>query len=686
MSYFVFQWPWMLLLLVGLVPLYLLERRSSVEKEAVRSALGAGPVAGLAISARLRGLAMVCLVLALARPGYAPVRQSVSTAGRDVVFVLDVSRSMLAEDVHPSRLESAKQGIRDCLASLDSERAGLVVYAGSSNIACPLTRDSKFVRFMVDQAQPRSVDFGGSFLQSAVEKAVDQVFSDERRGFQDMIVLTDGGDHGPGMDKVADLLNQHGVELLVVGLGDTDVAARIPVLDDEGKAAYLEHEGEVVRTKLEDESLRQLCGLVRGGQYFGAGTSPFHLGDVYRGFSEGKATEGRIGDDDFVVYREGAYWLMPIGLILLLLPEWRGRSALAGGMTALLLATPQVRGDETVPGEFSEAVRLMGLGRPGEAVPILGELAAQDGLTPRQLGVLAFNRALALTLQLEKDAGLPARQRLEMARQVQGDFLDAVRLDPGLQRAAMRLDEVAALVAGIEAEVAEEERQDQEIQEALAALIERLEKLLEGQQNLLADTRTQGPPARGRGNAAAAPVPADAGDRARQASLRQKNLRIEAESISDELKELETQLAVPGTPGVLEQPVKLMSQAVNAQLTVEDGLRAWEAWPATQPLQRRCIELIEEVLSLLANSSSDESEDGEYEDEGDYEDWDESAEGEGDPSSMAMDGDFSAGNSTQPLPLPNLSAEEILKEEIGNQQFRQQQRAKANAGEVERDW
>ena len=132
----------------------------------------------------------------MARPGYSPERLSISRTGRDVVFALDVSQSMLTEDVAPSRLEVAKQAVRDALNTFSNERVGLVVYAGSATIMCPLTYDYDFVRYMLEQTHTRSADFGGTTLQSAVEKVVDQVLMADRAGVQDLVVMTDGGDHG----------------------------------------------------------------------------------------------------------------------------------------------------------------------------------------------------------------------------------------------------------------------------------------------------------------------------------------------------------------------------------------------------------------------------------------------------------------------------------------------------------
>jgi len=321
MSVFVFQWPWVLLGLLGLIPLAGLLKRARNQRAEVRAALGQQE----SVSQRWRD--WICLgvvamsLIALARPGYDPIRHEISQTGRDVVFVLDVSRSMLAQDAYPSRLEAAKQGIRDCLNGFNGEQVGLVIYAGSSSISCPLTADYDFLRYMLSQVEPRSVDFGGTMLLSAIEKVVDQVLDSERRGFQDVVSLTDGEDHGPDMKKVAETISDTGVSLLVIGLGDSVSGSRIPVLDDEGNTIPLKHGGNIVYTKLQDRALGELARLSPESRYEKAGTLPFNLSELYRAFSEDKEVKANDGESGYVVYREAAFFLMPIALLL----AWTGR-------------------------------------------------------------------------------------------------------------------------------------------------------------------------------------------------------------------------------------------------------------------------------------------------------------------------------------------------------------------------
>ena len=254
----------------------------------------------------LRVSAFVLLVFALARPGYAPEKLSISRTGRDVVFALDVSQSMLAEDVAPSRLEVAKQAVRDALVTFSNERVSLVVYAGSATILCPLTYDYDFVRYMLDQAHTRSADFGGTTLQSAVETVVDQVFMADRAGVQDLVVITDGGDHGSQMPRVTELLEEHGVDLLLLGIGNSKEGSPIPIEDAEGVRTLLRSEESIIYTQLDDATLRDLAAQSMDAEYVPVGTKIFNLGQIYFEYVTGRDVSASVEGDGVVVYQEAA--------------------------------------------------------------------------------------------------------------------------------------------------------------------------------------------------------------------------------------------------------------------------------------------------------------------------------------------------------------------------------------------
>jgi hypothetical protein len=145
-----------------------------------------------------------------------------------------------------------------------------------------------------------------------------------------------------------------------------------------------------------------------------------------------------------------------------------------------------------------------------------------------------------------------------------------------------------------------------------------------------------------------------------------------------------------GTPpevSVMREPIRLMGEVVNVQTQAAAQLGEWKTWPGAMGYQQIALRRMEEILGLLEGGDSDDSqegEDGEWDEEGE---WDEYGEGEeGSPSSMPMEGDLAAGSEMAPLPVPNYSVEDLLMEEQGSMQFREQQRAKSQAGKVEKDW
>ncbi|MFC7336816.1 VWA domain-containing protein [Haloferula chungangensis] len=681
MNYVAIQWPWMLLLLLAIVPLAGLLARARKKRAALRRKLGLEPTKGEFGRDALRVIAMVLLVLAMSRPGYAPERRSVSQSGRDVVFAIDVSRSMLAEDAHPSRLEAAKQGVRDALEGFGTERAGLVIYAGSATILCPLTYDYDFVRYMLEQVSPRAVDFGGTTVLSAVEKSVDNVFSDERSGMQDLVVLSDGEDHVPDTKRVAELLESRGVDLLLVGLGDPTSSSRIPIENEEGGKSYLKQDGDFVSTRLNEEVLRGLAEDCRGASFVAPGTAAFDLGDLYANFAMDKPAEGAVGADSFVVYREAGFGLIAVALVLLLLGGRMGRAGIGVMLMSLAFLQP-MRAESVV---FDEARALQVEGKFDEALEAYGEV---EGQTSFQTAAIRFNQALCYLNRAEGLAGESPGGALEAARQAQRCFLEAARLDPGLERAGRRLDSTAVRISAYAAALKEKEQEEQALQEKLDKIIEHLKELHEKQSELRTKVAERLPK---RGSNSSPPASGEGEEFGRE----QGSLKSEAQSIEGEMTALDQEMLAgmpEGTPpemSMMRVPLRLMTELLGAQDKAREALAEWSRWAESAAQQQVAILKIEEILAILEGGDSGESEEGEddegeWDEEGDWEDYEDSEDGM--PSSMPMEGDLAAGSEMAPLPVPNYSAEELLMEEQGNMQFREQQRAKGQAGKVEKDW
>lgn len=707
MSGFVFQWSWVLPLLLLALPLWWLLAYARGKRAALIKAMGGGLSTHRQLRDTLRIVAFVLLVLALARPGYDPEKLSVSRTGRDVVFAIDVSQSMLAEDVAPSRLEVSKQAVRDALKTFSNERVSLVVYAGSASILCPLTYDYDFVRYMLEQTHTRSVDFGGTILQSAVEKVVDQVFMADRAGVQDLVVMTDGGDHGSQMAKITELLEEHGVDLLLLGIGNPNEGSPIPVEDAEGVRTLLRTEESIIYTKLDDSTLRDLAAQSTDAEYVPVGDQIFDLGQIYAEYVAERSVSASVEGDGIVVYQEGALFFVIPALLLLLLSECWGANglqlgqglmivALLGGAQKSEAATTQLKA------QFAEAAKLYADGSFIEAESLFTEVAwAGDAssMTPSDLAAVQLNRGLCLMKLSQAESEASAALGLSYAQQAQLAFLAAKRYAPQMERSGVRLESTSSWVAELQVRIAEEEEEQNEMEAQMEQLVELLQALLEAQQGLrqqVVDSdvdRRQ--PRRAKNTPPPPPIeaPSDAGAKAPVFVAAERELKAEAERIHIGMQELDTQMTPPMPEGmppmesILKEPLELMAKVPVAMEHAAGLLASWSSWPAGRSEQQIAEQLIEEILSLLGNNSSDESEGDEWDEmdeEGDYEYSDEMDESM--MSSMSMEGDFAAGGEMQALPVPNYSAEDILMEEQGSLQFRQQQRAKANAGKVEKDY
>ena len=231
--------------------------------------------------------AAVLIILALARPAWRPRTDPAATDSRDVVFVLDVSRSMLARDRQPDRLGSARLAIRDLVESLrPGDRAGLVVFAGASSIVCPLTTDLSFFHKALEEAGATSVAYGGTRLGDALRKTADKLLGGaSQRGFQDVILLTDGGDQESEIDQAVEAINEDGASLIVIGLGSDSEGARIP--DGDG---FIVYQGREVWSRQESATLEKIAQKAKAGLYLNAGTRAVDLPNVYRRFTEHSAT------------------------------------------------------------------------------------------------------------------------------------------------------------------------------------------------------------------------------------------------------------------------------------------------------------------------------------------------------------------------------------------------------------
>jgi Ca-activated chloride channel family protein len=226
-------------------------------------------------------VAVVLSAVALARPAWNPIPQQVERRGRDVVFLLDVSRSMLAEDLAPNRLDRAKLAMLDSVERLNGDRVALIAFAGTAVVKCPLTLDYGFFRMALEDVSPESVTRGGTLIGDAIRKALNEVFDDQQKEFKDIILITDGEDHESFPVEAAQEAGTRGVRLIAIGLGNENEGTRIPVTGPDGDRVFLKYNGEEVWSKLDADTLRKMVNTTPGGRYLNVATGAIDLGDVY---------------------------------------------------------------------------------------------------------------------------------------------------------------------------------------------------------------------------------------------------------------------------------------------------------------------------------------------------------------------------------------------------------------------
>lgn len=266
------------------------------------------------IMALLVGLAV--LTFAAARPRWGVYFEDVQTRGVDMFVLLDVSRSMLAEDVAPNRLERAKSDIRDLLQYLKGDRVGLIAFAGAAVVQTPLTTDQGFFQLVLDDTDSDSAPRGGSLIGDAIRKALEAMEPRHDRD-QVIVLITDGEDQDSFPAEAAKAAAERNVKIICVGIGDSEEGMRIPIRDESGQLSYMKHDGQEVWSKMDEKLLKEIA-LTTSGAYIPAKTRAYDLGQVYSQHLAG-LTRGEINAEKRKRYRERFQLFVVLGLAALLL-------------------------------------------------------------------------------------------------------------------------------------------------------------------------------------------------------------------------------------------------------------------------------------------------------------------------------------------------------------------------------
>ncbi|MBF4471684.1 VWA domain-containing protein [Flavobacterium sp. HJJ] len=216
-------------------------------------------------------LGLASLIIGLVNPKIGTKVETVKREGIDIVFAMDVSKSMLCEDVAPSRLEKSKQIVSQIINQLGSDRIGIVAYAGSAFPVLPITTDYSVAKMFLQSMGPGMVSSQGTSLDEAI-KLAGTYFDDKSKTSKLLIMISDGEDHSEGAEAAAEEAKKLGMKIVTIGVG-TEKGGTIPLKRNGVVESYQrDNNGEVVITKLNPNSLATIAKITDGGYVNGNNT------------------------------------------------------------------------------------------------------------------------------------------------------------------------------------------------------------------------------------------------------------------------------------------------------------------------------------------------------------------------------------------------------------------------------
>ena len=343
----------------------------------------------------ISGFAMIA---ALMQPQWGLRYVSTPRVGAEIMIALDVSRSMLADDAKPSRLERAKAEISDLLSYLDDDYVGLIAFAGRATILSPMTPDKSFLRLALDSAGAHSVTRGGTSLAEPILRAVAGM-GEAGPSQRALILITDGEDHDSFALDAAKLAAEAGIKIITIGFGD-EAGSQIYLRDPKTGARTLlrDGDGEAVVSRLDGDLLREIA-LTTDGAFVPAGTGVLDLASIYDAHIA-DLTRGQLDERGRTIRDEAYQFFVLLALIALIAavstsagsgaPSTRATAALLSCLFLSIATIPatsaHAQSESALAADPSLALELLSSTDEGEPPESIGR-----GEDPRE----KFNRANA---------------------------------------------------------------------------------------------------------------------------------------------------------------------------------------------------------------------------------------------------------------------------------------------------
>jgi len=281
--------------------------------------------------------ALACFIIALANPQVGSALEKGTRKGVDIMIAMDISNSMLAEDIQPNRLEASKIAISRFIDQLKGDRIGLVVFAGKSFVQLPITNDYAAAKMFVNYINPRLINEQGTDIATAIDLAAVSMLPEMKDGNSDLnkisqlsskviLVVSDGEDHFPEAVEMAAQARKLGITLHTIGIGDVRGA---PIPEGKGSNSFKKDlEGNTVITRLNEVVLKEIAA-VGGGTYVHASNANMGFEAILDKINNMNKVD--LKEVTFSRYESKYQYPLAIGLIFLVVqvlwftvkPKWR---------------------------------------------------------------------------------------------------------------------------------------------------------------------------------------------------------------------------------------------------------------------------------------------------------------------------------------------------------------------------
>jgi Ca-activated chloride channel family protein len=266
-----------------------------------------------AVKFLLQIIAVTAGIIMLSRPQFGSKLEDVKKQGVEVIIALDVSNSMLAEDIQPDRLTRAKQAISRLVDNLDNDKIGLIVFAGDAYTQIPVTTDYISAKMFLSTISPAMVPKQGTAIGAAISLGI-RSFSPGEGKSKAMIIITDGENHEDDPVKNAEDAAKAGIVIHTIGIGSTE-GVPVPVMNN-GKKEYLKDAGgNTVITKLDEEILKKIA-ISTNGSYVRASNSNIGLDEIFSEIRKMKSQE--LESTMYTEYNDQFQFFAALALFLLL--------------------------------------------------------------------------------------------------------------------------------------------------------------------------------------------------------------------------------------------------------------------------------------------------------------------------------------------------------------------------------